>query len=50
MNRVTVKKDRKKNRPFPCTHVLPANKHIFGVEPRGFEPLTSAVKKPRSTF
>jgi hypothetical protein len=28
--------------------VLPAKRHIFGVEPRGFEPLTSAVQRRRS--
>ncbi len=31
-----------------CSTILPANLHIFGVEPRGFEPLTSAVQSQTS--
>jgi hypothetical protein len=29
-------------------YVSPANRTVFGVEPRGFEPLTSAVQRRRS--
>src|SRR5215211_6953227 len=30
---------------FAGSHVLPARRHYFKVEPRGFEPLTSAVQR-----
>ena len=30
--------------------ILPANRYILGVEPRGFEPLTSAVQRRRKGF
>jgi hypothetical protein len=42
---VTVRKGRKKVRSFCCVHVFPANRSNNGVDPRGLEPLTSAMRE-----
>jgi hypothetical protein len=34
--------------PLESANISPANCHIYVVEPRGFEPLTSAVQRRRS--
>jgi hypothetical protein len=36
--------------PFVIAPILPANSYIVGVEPRGFEPPTSAVQMPAHHF
>src|SRR5919112_60150 len=41
---VTVRKGRKKVRSFCCVHVFPANRSNNGVDPRGLEPLASAMR------
>jgi hypothetical protein len=35
---------------YTLIHVFPANQYIFEVEPRGFEPLTSAVQSQHDSF
>ena len=45
---VTVKKSRAATRLFSSAHVLPANRGVKEVDPRGLEPLASAMRRRRS--
>jgi hypothetical protein len=47
---VPVRKGRKKVRSFCCVHVFPANRSNNGVDPRGVEPLASAMRGRRDTL
>jgi hypothetical protein len=42
---VAVRSAEEVPEPLPTPHVLPANLQLCEVEPRGFEPLTSAVQR-----